>query len=174
MLLCDGCDEGRHMGCLQPKLTTRPAGHWLCPKCCPAEFGSAWIALHDVPKSMGGLCVVPTSHQKLDDPITPYRDDPEVPDAYLRQGKQLPWHVADYKAGDVVIFDLRLIHAAGVNNTSTLRLSVEARWAIYPQWPSTRLTRLLKSWGNNKPADKIPARPATQLSRGKKHRGIAK
>jgi hypothetical protein len=35
MLLCDACDTGWHMGCLDPPLFVMPAGDWLCPRCKP-------------------------------------------------------------------------------------------------------------------------------------------
>jgi hypothetical protein len=37
MLLCGYCLEGWHMGCLEPALTSVPAGIWLCPHCVEAE-----------------------------------------------------------------------------------------------------------------------------------------
>ena len=33
MILCDGCDEGFHMFCLDPPLKSIPEGDWLCPRC---------------------------------------------------------------------------------------------------------------------------------------------
>ena len=33
MLLCDACDTGFHMFCLQPKVTDVPEGDWFCPHC---------------------------------------------------------------------------------------------------------------------------------------------
>jgi hypothetical protein len=33
MLLCDYCDEGWHLSCLQPPLSAIPDGDWLCPRC---------------------------------------------------------------------------------------------------------------------------------------------
>ncbi|OWR53296.1 hypothetical protein KGM_209988 [Danaus plexippus plexippus] len=33
MLLCDGCDLGFHMHCLNPPLSEVPADQWLCPNC---------------------------------------------------------------------------------------------------------------------------------------------
>ena len=33
MLLCDSCNTGWHMHCLQPKLTAVPKGVWVCPDC---------------------------------------------------------------------------------------------------------------------------------------------
>jgi len=33
MLLCDGCDSGYHIHCLDPPLTRIPRGRWFCPAC---------------------------------------------------------------------------------------------------------------------------------------------
>ncbi|CAH1991650.1 unnamed protein product [Acanthoscelides obtectus] len=33
MLLCDGCDQGFHMYCLDPPLDNVPEGAWYCPGC---------------------------------------------------------------------------------------------------------------------------------------------
>ena len=33
MLLCDGCDNGYHLQCLQPPLERIPVGDWFCPTC---------------------------------------------------------------------------------------------------------------------------------------------
>lgn len=33
MLLCDGCDEGYHIYCLNPPLAEIPEGDWFCPYC---------------------------------------------------------------------------------------------------------------------------------------------
>ena len=36
MLLCDGCDAGYHLRCLDPPLSRVPRKEWLCPECAPA------------------------------------------------------------------------------------------------------------------------------------------
>ncbi|GAQ93509.1 hypothetical protein KFL_015960010, partial [Klebsormidium nitens] len=33
MLLCDKCDDGWHMKCLDPPLYRKPKGDWICPRC---------------------------------------------------------------------------------------------------------------------------------------------
>uniref|UniRef100_A0A0E0JU18 [histone H3]-lysine(27) N-methyltransferase n=2 Tax=Oryza punctata TaxID=4537 RepID=A0A0E0JU18_ORYPU len=35
LLLCDGCDRGRHIFCLRPIAARVPAGPWFCPACAP-------------------------------------------------------------------------------------------------------------------------------------------
>jgi hypothetical protein len=37
MLLCDGCDRGFHMFCLDPPLDQPPAAFWYCPACLPQQ-----------------------------------------------------------------------------------------------------------------------------------------
>ncbi|KAF4555221.1 PLU-1-like protein [Elsinoe fawcettii] len=41
MLLCESCDYGYHLGCLQPPLTSKPEYDWNCPRCLvgTGEFG---------------------------------------------------------------------------------------------------------------------------------------
>ncbi|KAG8628109.1 hypothetical protein KVT40_003982 [Elsinoe batatas] len=41
MLLCESCDYGYHMGCLQPPLSSKPEYDWNCPRCLvgTGEFG---------------------------------------------------------------------------------------------------------------------------------------
>ncbi|XP_061930986.1 bromodomain adjacent to zinc finger domain protein 1A isoform X2 [Apis cerana] len=36
MLLCDGCNKGHHLYCLQPKLNCVPDGDWYCKVCKPS------------------------------------------------------------------------------------------------------------------------------------------
>ena len=35
LIICDGCSQGYHLGCLSPKLKHVPRGKWLCFKCNP-------------------------------------------------------------------------------------------------------------------------------------------
>jgi hypothetical protein len=43
MLLCDKCDDGWHMKCLNPPLYYKPKGDWFCP-CCDVQtvFGATY------------------------------------------------------------------------------------------------------------------------------------
>ncbi|KAL8170147.1 UNVERIFIED_CONTAM: PHD and RING finger domain-containing protein 1, partial [Gekko kuhli] len=41
LLLCDGCDAGYHMECLNPPLSEVPVDEWFCPPCAPANTASA-------------------------------------------------------------------------------------------------------------------------------------
>ncbi|KAI0346560.1 hypothetical protein BDW22DRAFT_1303490, partial [Trametopsis cervina] len=39
LLLCDHCDRGWHMDCLNPPLDNTPSGDWYCPTCLPLKQG---------------------------------------------------------------------------------------------------------------------------------------
>nr|XP_009939383.1 PREDICTED: PHD and RING finger domain-containing protein 1 [Opisthocomus hoazin] len=41
LLLCDGCDAGYHMECLNPPLSEVPVEEWFCPACAPVGMGAA-------------------------------------------------------------------------------------------------------------------------------------
>lgn len=46
-LICDLCDRGFHMYCMNPKLKSVPAGEWHCDACCNADFDmyTCWISM---------------------------------------------------------------------------------------------------------------------------------
>ena len=35
LLICDACDKGFHMDCMEPPLSSLPEGRWICPACVP-------------------------------------------------------------------------------------------------------------------------------------------
>ncbi len=37
IILCDQCDRGCHLFCLNPPLEEVPEGHWVCPLCIEAD-----------------------------------------------------------------------------------------------------------------------------------------
>ncbi|XP_051476481.1 PHD and RING finger domain-containing protein 1 [Apus apus] len=41
LLLCDGCDAGYHMECLNPPLSEVPVDEWFCPACAPTGVSTA-------------------------------------------------------------------------------------------------------------------------------------
>ncbi|NXX76337.1 PHRF1 protein, partial [Urocolius indicus] len=40
LLLCDGCDAGYHMECLNPPLSEVPVDEWFCPACAPMHVSA--------------------------------------------------------------------------------------------------------------------------------------
>lgn len=49
LLLCDGCDLGFHLECLDPPLARVPPGSWFCDACANEEF------FHEVQLMLGGV-----------------------------------------------------------------------------------------------------------------------
>jgi ectoine hydroxylase-related dioxygenase (phytanoyl-CoA dioxygenase family) len=58
--------------------------------------------------------------------------DVELPvswDSYCASANQRHlWHTADFEAGDLVIFDIRLVHGSTRNNSHDYRISIDTRW----------------------------------------------
>ncbi|NXK64513.1 PHRF1 protein, partial [Sylvietta virens] len=63
LLLCDGCDAGYHMECLNPPLSEVPVDEWFCPACAPMGANRAADADHVSEEEVAALMadVVPTT-----------------------------------------------------------------------------------------------------------------
>ncbi|NXL66880.1 PHRF1 protein, partial [Chordeiles acutipennis] len=63
LLLCDGCDAGYHMECLNPPLSEVPVDEWFCPACAPMGVSAAADTDHVSEEEVAALMadVVPTT-----------------------------------------------------------------------------------------------------------------
>ncbi|KAM9223670.1 PHD and RING finger domain-containing protein 1 isoform 2-T2 [Leptosomus discolor] len=63
LLLCDGCDAGYHMECLNPPLSEVPVDEWFCPACAPMGVSAAADMDHVSEEEVAALVadVVPTT-----------------------------------------------------------------------------------------------------------------
>ncbi|XP_074773968.1 PHD and RING finger domain-containing protein 1 isoform X3 [Athene noctua] len=63
LLLCDGCDAGYHMECLNPPLSEVPVDEWFCPACAPMGVGAAADTDHVSEEEVAALMadVIPTT-----------------------------------------------------------------------------------------------------------------
>lgn len=63
LLLCDGCDAGYHMECLNPPLSEVPVDEWFCPACAPMGASGTADADHVSEEEVAALMadVVPTT-----------------------------------------------------------------------------------------------------------------
>ncbi|NWS74445.1 PHRF1 protein, partial [Crotophaga sulcirostris] len=63
LLLCDGCDAGYHMECLNPPLSEVPVDEWFCPACAPMGVSLAADTDHVSEEEVAALVadVVPTT-----------------------------------------------------------------------------------------------------------------
>ncbi|NWY49812.1 PHRF1 protein, partial [Chionis minor] len=63
LLLCDGCDAGYHMECLNPPLSEVPVDEWFCPACTPMDVSAAADTDHVSEEEVAALVadVIPTT-----------------------------------------------------------------------------------------------------------------
>ncbi|NXH11008.1 PHRF1 protein, partial [Bucco capensis] len=63
LLLCDGCDAGYHMECLNPPLSEVPVDEWFCPACAPMGVSAAADTDHVSEEELAALMadVTPTT-----------------------------------------------------------------------------------------------------------------
>ncbi|NWQ98010.1 PHRF1 protein, partial [Burhinus bistriatus] len=63
LLLCDGCDAGYHMECLNPPLSEVPVDEWFCPACAPMGVSAAAGTDHVSEEEVASLVadVIPTT-----------------------------------------------------------------------------------------------------------------
>ena len=52
----------------------------------------------------------------------------ELPKGYAACADTLPWVTTDVQVGDVIIFDIRTVHASTANEGNVYRLSMDTRW----------------------------------------------
>ena len=134
---------------------------WHCEQCAdgPLPVYTAWVALGPVNASDGTLCFVPGS-QKWKGFATPTPRTAQVPREFTERlratkagaargkklGKrkaghesplpevaadQVQWHSADYRPGDLVIFNVKTVHAASKNQSNSYRLSLDTRFIVH-------------------------------------------
>uniref|UniRef100_G1NA98 PHD and ring finger domains 1 n=1 Tax=Meleagris gallopavo TaxID=9103 RepID=G1NA98_MELGA len=63
LLLCDGCDAGYHMECLNPPLSEVPVDEWFCPACVPMDVSASADTDHVSEEEVAALMadVTPTT-----------------------------------------------------------------------------------------------------------------
>eukprot|EP01083_Nonionella_stella_P263638 895369_1 len=94
---------------------------------------TVWMPLMNIPLSRGPLAVCPRSHllkfQNQNEIIDyKYEEDPELPNDFNTFNKTAMWKSTNFKKGDLLIFDIRTIHASLVNKTNKFRISIDTRW----------------------------------------------
>jgi Phytanoyl-CoA dioxygenase (PhyH) len=85
------------------------------------DMFTCWVPLGDVPRTLGGLAVLPGSQHS---PTVRHR-----PLTRLERG----WATTDYEAGDVLVFHCLTTHAALPNRERRMRFSAEFRWQLADQ-----------------------------------------
>ncbi|MBB6735152.1 phytanoyl-CoA dioxygenase family protein [Cohnella zeiphila] len=113
---------------------------------------TVWSPLGDVDYAMGGLAICLGSHRFEDlkksygskdsdrDGIGHYTDDPLV----ITNKYGGKWATTEFKAGDVLIFGMFLMHCSLENTTNQYRLSVDTRY-------QSSLEKIDERWSGKKP-----------------------
>ena len=91
------------------------------------DMFTCWVPLGEVPRTLGGLAVLPGSQQTA-------RVRPRPLDR-LEPG----WVTTDYRPGDVLVFHCLTTHAALPNHEGRMRFSAEYRWQLADQPAPRRL-----------------------------------
>jgi transposase InsO family protein len=122
MLLCDNCNTGWHMSCLNPPLTRQPAGIWVCPRCT-----SDGVTVADV-KALRASLPLPDSDEHAD----------------IRAEQQVFKHAEQVRSRHSShVYDGRLICKPGRQGTRTRR-SQPAKWGWLEAVPSLKGYYLVK------------------------------
>merc|ERR1712172_372055 len=84
---------------------------------------------------MGGpLAVCPGSHRLLDDESTcssqaaERKAEDELPAGFDAFRRKHGWRSTHFRKGDVLLFDIRTVHASLLNTTQRFRCSIDTRW----------------------------------------------
>ncbi|KAK9862957.1 hypothetical protein WJX84_010635 [Apatococcus fuscideae] len=159
MLLCDGpgCNQGCHMGCLDPPLTDIPEGDWICPGCQPPVMDNADgipARARSRKTSMPGrarLCKSPPAEP--DSPGAENRD-PAAPDNKAAAAKQ-------QQQDDKLANDTKTTVAVLERHLKAISTAVDARRAAV-----TRAERRAADPGNPATADEEQAfEPSSRAQR---------
>ena len=59
---------------------------------------------------------------------TEQKERVELPKSYAACASTLPWVTTDVRVGDIIIFDIRTVHASTANESHVYRLSMDTRW----------------------------------------------
>jgi Phytanoyl-CoA dioxygenase (PhyH) len=109
-------------GC--PELTTLPHQDHHYVRGDPALW-TVWVPLGDCPRALGGLAVLPASHRTG---LWPHAEEGSGRQG-VDVGPDVVWAGADYRCGDVLMFNGLTVHRALENRTvDRLRISADFRY----------------------------------------------
>jgi hypothetical protein len=130
-ILCELCGRGFHMACVTPRLTRMPPEEqeWHCRECCnaPMNYWTCWTALGDLSGHDGRLALIPGSHT-IGGYESPARAD-LLPSGFTAAFEaasvwQTPTSIG---MGDIILFNIKTVHAATSNASERFRLSLDTR-----------------------------------------------
>jgi len=97
-------------------------------------LGTVWVALQDIRLAEeGGIAILAKSHASLDYSKGPLPQSSLPKSFFLKSRPHLEWLACDYKAGDVILFHMRTIHATPKNTSNQPRISLDTRFLLEPR-----------------------------------------
>ncbi|MES1913182.1 MAG: hypothetical protein MHM6MM_005397 [Cercozoa sp. M6MM] len=139
LLHCGLCGLRVHDTCLPEELQQArqgggfgQEGAWHCTRCANGPLGvfTMWTCLTDLEshkRSM--LAVCPRSHTLQGvDQVPP---GTQVQRSYWQRRKELPWVIPEtLSPGDVIVFNIKTVHAASFNTSKQFRCSFDTRFQL--------------------------------------------
>ncbi len=154
-------------------------GEWHCPLCAirPLAVYTTWIPLSNLkPPKDSILAVAPGTH-KLTGWDMPQRKAQVPGDFHWK----LPWVIPqEIGPGDIIIFNIKTVHAASFNSSSPrcFRVSFDTRLRLGPSNSEEESTAMVSSSNNSAMSTTSSSRrrqsgvrDAPELSRGRRRRG---
>jgi len=94
------------------------------------DMFTCWMALGDYNVKQGTLAICEGSHLLEGYTAESYNPETkvELPPDYAKFNESATWRSTAFQAGDIVIFDIRTIHASTANTTNRFRISMDTRW----------------------------------------------
>jgi len=91
---------------------------------------TCWLPLGDYNIAQGALAVCEASHllKGFTDGAYSTETKVELPRDFEKFKETATWRSTTFRAGDVVVFDIRLVHASTENTTTRFRISMDTRW----------------------------------------------
>eukprot|EP00455_Lapot_gusevi_P006511 TRINITY_DN12781_c0_g1_i3.p1 TRINITY_DN12781_c0_g1~~TRINITY_DN12781_c0_g1_i3.p1 ORF type:complete len:120 (-),score=5.24 TRINITY_DN12781_c0_g1_i3:30-389(-) len=91
---------------------------------------TCWIPFGDYTKYEGTLAVCKQSHLLTGFSESDYLGEAkaELPESFPEFQEHATWVTTDFRMGDMVVFDIRTIHASTANLSSNYRMSMDTRW----------------------------------------------
>lgn len=103
------------------------------------QMVTCWIPLGDYSIFQGTLAICEKSHL-LEGYHQNHESKSEMPPAFDEFQRSAIWRSTRFKPGDVVVFDIRTVHASSKNQSQQFRLSMDTRWQ-----PSATLSTDMRS-----------------------------
>jgi len=90
---------------------------------------TCWIPLGDYSVFQGTLAICEKSHLLEGFELQNYHETKgELPPGFEQFQRQAIWRSTHFRPGDIVIFDIRTVHASSKNQTRAFRISMDTRW----------------------------------------------